>query len=165
MMNLDDAQKKRVAAWLEEGLKLSDIQKKISSEFGIAIKYLDLRFLLDDLKLRPKEEPPPAPPAEIGKVAKTAPGQSQPLPADNEAEPEELPAGGGKVSVTVDQVARPGALVSGGVTFSDGNTAQWYLDQAGRLGLVAKQQGYRPSQTDLMAFQTELQRQIAQLGF
>ena len=58
-MNLDDTQKKKVAGWLEEGLKLSEIQKKISSEFGISIKYLDLRFLLDDLKLRPKEEPRP----------------------------------------------------------------------------------------------------------
>jgi hypothetical protein len=165
-MNLDDAQKKKVATWLEEGLKLSDIQKKIASEFGISIKYLDLRFLLDDLKLKPKEEPRPAAPAEIGKSPKTAPGQTQTLPdGGQDAGEEELPAGGGKVSVTVDQVARPGALVSGGVTFSDGNSAQWYLDQAGRLGLVAKQQGYRPSQTDLMAFQSELQRQLAQLGF
>jgi hypothetical protein len=165
-MNLDDTQKKKVATWLEEGLKLSDIQKKISTEFGISIKYLDLRFLLDDLKLKPKEEPRPPAPAEIGKSAKTAPGQTEPFPAEDEADEEELPAAdGAKVSVTVDQVARPGALVSGGVTFSDGNSAQWYLDQAGRLGLVAKEQGYRPSQPDLMAFQSELQRQLAQLGF
>jgi hypothetical protein len=67
--------------------------------------------------------------------------------------------------VTVDQIARPGALVSGKVTFSDGNSAEWYLDQMGRLGLSPQQQGYRPSQTDLMTFQTELQNQLAQMGF
>src|SRR5262249_41923373 len=78
---------------------------------------------------------------------------------------EELPAGLGNVSVTVDHVARPGALVSGIVTFSDGKTAEWYLDQAGRLGVVAKEQGYRPSQPDVLAFQTQLQRELAKVGY
>ena len=161
-MNLDEAQKQKVASWLEEGLKLSDIQKRISSEFGLSMTYLDVRFLLDDLKLKPKEQERPAAPAEIGKPDKAAPAPAEALEEDGE-EAEDV--GGGKISVTVDQVARPGALVSGSVTFSDGQSAQWYLDQTGRLGLVAKQQGYRPSQADLMAFQSELQRQLAQLGF
>jgi len=65
----------------------------------------------------------------------------------------------------VDQVARPGALVSGQVSFTDGNSAEWYLDQFGRLGLAPKQTGYKPSQQDLMAFQTELQSELAKLGF
>jgi hypothetical protein len=62
-------------------------------------------------------------------------------------------------------VTRPGALVSGSVTFSDGNTAQWSLDQFGRLGLSAKTPGYKPSQNDIVAFQTELQRQLAKTGY
>jgi len=172
-MNLDDAQKQKIAAWLEDGLKLFDVQKRIASEFGVQMTYMDVRFLLDDLKLQPKEkERPPSPAAEIGKPplpAKAAPetpkpGASAPIPEPDEAEEQPLP-GNANVSVTVDQLARPGALVSGNVTFSDGNSAQWYLDQMGRLGVVAKQQGYRPSQTDLAAFQTELQSQLAKLGY
>ena len=53
--------------------------------------------------------------------------------------------GPGGVSVGVDEIAIPGTLVSGKVTFSDGNTAAWHLDQTGRLGLAPKQPGYRPS--------------------
>ena len=45
------------------------------------------------------------------------------------------------------------ALASGKVTFSDGNRAEWYLDQAGRLGLVPQQQGYRPPAADVQQFQ------------
>ena len=159
-MNLDDGQKQKISAWLEDGLKLADIQKKLAAEFGVQVTYMELRFLLDDLKLKPKEVPveaPKLPPAEAvpeNKLNEEAP----PAPSEN-------PAALGSVSMTVDQIARPGALVSGNVTFSDGMSAQWLLDQTGRIGLVAKQQGYKPSQEDLMTFQTELQNQLAKLGF
>ena len=49
-------------------------------------------------------------------------------------------------------------MISGRTTFSDGQTAAWYLDQAGRLGLDATTAGYRPSQPDVIAFQTELEK-------
>src|SRR5467141_828118 len=163
-MNLDDAQKQKVASWLEQGLRLSEIQSKLASEFGMQLTYMELRFLLDDLKLKPKEkEVLPSPPAEIGQRstkpqspldAKKAPDllpEQDIADADEFAEEAPQPAGAGKVSVTVDRIARPGAIVSGGVTFSDGNSAQWSLDQLGRLGLAPKQQGYRPSQTDLLS--------------
>ena len=71
---------------------------------------------------------------------------------------------GGGVSVTVDQLARPGAVVSGKVTFSDGNRAEWYLDQAGRLGLVAQQPGYRPPAADVQKFQAALETELAKIG-
>jgi tetratricopeptide (TPR) repeat protein len=57
----------------------------------------------------------------------------------------------GKVSLRVDQVTRPGAIVSGKVTFSDGQQTDWFLDQTGHLGVVPKQQGYKPSAADLQA--------------
>ena len=174
-MNLDEAQKQKVASWLEEGLKLSEIQKKLASEFGLSLTYMEMRFLLDDLKLKPKEkEVPRAPAAELGgksvAAAKTPPKGGGPLPPEEqldelEEEEEELPAGMGNVSVSVDRVTRPGALVSGNVTFSDGKSAQWHLDQLGRLGMVPKEQGYRPSQTDLMGFQAQLQKELAKLGY
>ena len=67
--------------------------------------------------------------------------------------------------MTVDHLARPGALVSGGVTFSDGQTATWDLDETGRLGLTTKQTGYKPTPEDVKAFQVELQGQLQKMGF
>ena len=169
-MNLDQAQRQQVAKWIEEGLKLSEIQSKLASEFGVRMTYMEVRFLIDDLKLKPKDkEPPPAPvlPKAAGAGAGPAPAGKQPapLPEDESGFADEPLPGGSNVSVSVDQVTRPGALVSGKVSFSDGQSADWYLDQMGRLGVVAKQQGYKPSQADLMAFQAELQNQLARMGY
>ena len=172
-MNLDQAQRDKIATWLEQGLKLGEIQSKLVSELDIRMTYMELRFLLDDLKLKPKEKEPPAAPPEVSKAASGAKsstdvkGAGPAAPADqlDDAEGSEEEAGPGNVSVTVDRLARPGALVSGNVTFSDGNSAQWHLDQTGRLGLVPKQQGYRPSQPDLLNFQAQLQSELAKQGY
>ena len=59
----------------------------------------------------------------------------------------------------------PGAMVSGHVTFSDGKTADWYIDQTGRFGLVPPEPGYRPSQADLAEFQAILDRELAKIGY
>jgi hypothetical protein len=123
---------------------------------------MEARFLVDDLKLVPKDpEPPktPEPPAE--KKLET-----KPVPAE-EALDEQIPAPAGatKVSVTVDQITRPGSLISGKVTFSDGQLADWYLDQMGRLGVVPKVQGYKPTQADVQEFQLALQREVQKLGY
>jgi len=179
-MNLDQTQRQKIQEWLEQGLKLGDIQKKLAAEFSVNITYMELRFLLDDLKLKPKEQaPPPSPPTGLGAKppasGPTPQAAAQPpagLPADTLDEPvgevEEdvnLPAGTANVSLSVDHLAKPGALVSGSVNFSDGNSAQWYLDQTGRLGLAPKQQGYRPSQADLLTFQSLLKSELAKLGY
>ena len=68
------------------------------------------------------------------------------------------------VAVTVDQLTRPGAIVSGKVTFSDGNIADWYLDQMGRLGLAPQKQGYRPPAADVQQFQAALETELSRLG-
>ncbi|HKQ39161.1 MAG TPA: hypothetical protein VJ063_13880 [Verrucomicrobiae bacterium] len=148
-MNLNDDQKKQVSGWIAEGLKLADIQKRLEKEFGLRLTYLESRLLIDELKLVPKDAEPLPQPKEIA-------GQA------SKPEKEAPPPGG--VSVKVDTVTRPGALVSGKVTFSDGNTADWYLDQMGRLGLVPGQQGYRPSPPDLQSFQEQLQQELQSLG-
>lgn len=164
MINLDEAQRKAVSAWIAEGLKLSDIQSRLSSEFGLSLTYMDVRLLVDDLKLTPKDIEP-AKPAELGVPQKgPAPGQV-PRPGAKSPTPERTtPAPTGRVSVNVDTLAKPGAVVSGSVTFSDGNRAEWYLDDMGRLGLVPGQEGYRPSQQDVLAFQNELQAQLERMG-
>lgn len=158
-MNLDEAQRQRVTAWILEGAKLSDIQSRLAAEFGLRLTYMEVRLLVDDLKLTPKDPEPPKvatpPPAAPLKSAdaKSVEPSTEPTPA------------AGKVSVSVDQLTRPGALASGKVTFSDGQTADWYLDQTGRLGVVPKQQGYKPSAADVQQFQTALQTELARMGF
>ena len=159
-MNLNEAQQKTVTDWIAAGAKLSEVQTRLASEFGIRLTYMEVRFLVDDLKLRLKDPEPPKPASPP--PAAVAPLKTTPAAAE---EPEVLPPAGGSVSVTVDQIARPGALVSGGVTFSDGMKADWYLDQTGRLGLLAKQQGYKPSPTDVQQFQMALEREMAKLGY
>jgi hypothetical protein len=166
-MNLDDKQKKAVTQWIDEGLKLAEIQKRLDTEFGLRVTYMDVRLLVDDLKLTPKDPEPPKQPEKPAAPAPAAAGPGElPEPADEALpEPAETPVGTGNVSVSVDTVTRPGALVSGNVTFSDGQNAVWYLDQMGRLGLAPKQQGYRPSPVDLQTFQMELQKEMEKLGY
>ena len=163
-MNLDEAQRQRVTAWILEGAKLSEIQSRLAAEFGLRLTYMDVRLLVDDLKLTPKDPEPPKGVAQIG--ATPAPG-APPPPADKKTSPAPAtpPPAAGSVSVTVDQLTRPGAIVSGKVTFSDGQQADWYLDQTGRLGVVPGQQGYKPSAADVQQFQVALQNELARLGF
>ena len=60
-MNLDDEQRKKVAEWIAQGLKLSEIQNRLGSELGLQLTYMDVRLLVDDLKLTPKDIEPPNP--------------------------------------------------------------------------------------------------------
>jgi len=150
-MNLTEVQKQKVAAWINEGLKLAEIQKRLESEFGLRPTYMEVRFLIDDLKLMPKDPEPPAAPAVV--------------PAATAATPAPAAAAAGRVTVEVDKIPRPGALVNGTVTFSDGQTAAWYLDQTGRLGLTPAQADYKPTAEDVKAFQLELQTQLQKMGF
>lgn len=151
-MNLNDEQRQRVTAWVLQGAKLAEIQSRLNQEFGIKLTYMETRFLVDDLKLTLKDPEPPKlekPPVLDAKKA-------------DEKKPDASPPGG--VSVSVDQIARPGAIVSGKVTFSDGQKAEWYLDQMGRLGVVPAQQGYKPPAADVQQFQMALQEELQKMG-
>ncbi len=169
-MNLDDAQKKKVTEWIAQGLKLSEIQQRLGDELGLRLTYMEARLLVDDLKLIPKDVEPPKAVELTGKPAAQAPsGRGAAEPDEEVGGPlpeEEWPgSGSANVKVKVDQITRPGAVASGSVTFSDGNTATWYLDQFGRLGFAPKKQGYKPPANELQAFQTELQNELAKMGF
>ena len=153
-MNLDNEQRKKVAEWITQGLKLSEIQSRLGSELGLQLTYMDVRLLVDDLKLTPKDTEPP----KTASAAFQAPAMAAGAQAKSGSRP-------GTVSISVDQIARPGAVVSGKVTFSDGNTADWYFDQAGRLGLLPQQTGYRPSAPDLQQFQAALDGELSKMGF
>jgi hypothetical protein len=146
-MSLTEDQRAAISKWIEGGASLSDIQKRLKEEFQISLTYLETRLLADDLKLALKEPERPIEPPPLPTPDKAASGPS------------------GKVSVTIDQITRPGAMVSGRATFSDGQSAEWYLDQTGRLGLNPSTPGYRPSQQDLMDFQVELEKLARGQGF
>src|SRR5450432_833759 len=158
-MNLDETQRQTVAKWISEGAKLSEMQKRLL-ELGIKLTYMEVRFLVDDLKLTPKDPEPPkvvAPPVAV-------PADPAKLTVDKNPAPDgTLPASG--VSVSVDQITKPGAMISGTVKFSDGQIADWYLDQTGRLGVVPNQAGYKPSAADVQDFQLALQQEVAKLGY
>lgn len=150
-MNLTEAQRQQVAAWIAAGAKLSEIQNRLAAEMGLRLTYMDVRLLMDDLRLTPKDPQPaqtPPPRAESPAPAATIP----PTAPEN-------------VSVTVDELTRPGAIVSGKVMFSDGQKATWYLDQMGRLGVAPAQQGYKPSPADVEQFQLALEGVLAKAGF
>ena len=156
-MELDELQKQKVAQWIADGLKLSQIQTRIEQDFGQRVTYMEVRFLVDDLKLTPKDPEPAKPAAPVPPVLPAAPGAP--------AAPAPAPAlGFGRVSVSADAIARPGTLASGKVTFSDGEPGDWYLDQAGRLGVAPKNKAYRPSPGDVQAFQAELETVLTRLG-
>lgn len=145
--------KQQLAHWISEGLSLSELQVHIRETFGESLTYMETRFLLDDLELELQEKESPQP--------------VEPKPdTQNETAQELEPTGmEGEVHVSVDAVQRPGALVSGSVTFSDGVTASWQLDQLGRLGIIPAQDGYRPPESDMAAFQVKLEEALRAKGF
>ena len=159
-MNLDESQRAKVVEWIRQGLKLSEIQNRLASDLGLRLTYMDVRLLVDDLKLMPKDAEPAKPPQTVG-VAAGASGRGAPAQSGKASA---APATGGKVSLSVDEITRPGAVASGKVTFRDGKKADWYVDQLGRLGLAPAQQGYRPSAADVQEFQMALETELARLG-
>jgi len=91
------------------------------------------------------------------------------LPADEELADEavdEFPPAAGGVSLEIDKVTLiPGALASGSVTFSDGVTGKWIVDNQGRPGFTKiSQPGYRPSAADAQSFMQELSRAFQARG-
>ena len=164
MAKLTPAQITKVSQWVAEGASLSVIQGKLSSELGISMTFLDVRFLVDDLNLtlQEKEEPkkPEEPVAEV--PASEAPVADATQPA---APADAAPAGAPSVKVEIDPLARPGTMVSGTVTFSDGQLADWYIDMEGRPGVVPRVPGYRPTQPDIVDFQTKLDVVLRQAGY
>src|SRR6185436_11812062 len=115
-MNMDDAQKREVSRWIADGLKLADIQKRLQAEFDINLTYMEVRLLVDDLKLVPKDPPPKTEKTLVAPAADAPPPAPDALSGLTPDEPPPDPAaplGQTKVSVSVDALARPGSMVSG----------------------------------------------------
>jgi hypothetical protein len=192
-MPLTPEQKAAVAAWVTAGDNLSTVQKKLGEQFQLSLTYRDVRFLVDDLELALKD---PAPKVDVSDVTKAtaakpaaapapAPekkgfldkakeklGLAKETPADEETDELDEPAddglaGASAVKVEIDKVTLiPGAIASGSVTFSDGVTAKWLIDQMGRPGFTeVSKPGYRPSPADGQAFMQELSMQLQSRGY
>lgn len=142
---LTEDQKAALHQWAAAGASIADLQKRLKDDFGIGITYMDARFMVLDLGIElveaPKEEKKPEAEDTLAK----------PVPT-------------GAVTVEIDNIALPGALVSGKVTFSDGETGIWMLDQYGRPGLDPDTPGYRPVQEDIVEFQKQLAELVRKQG-
>jgi len=150
-MKLTKDQITQLKSWLEVGLSLSKIQDCLQKEWNLSLTYMDLRFLIDDLGLHI--------------IEKTSKKDSEISPAMQLTPESPLSHPATSVTVTVDAVTRPGAVVSGQVTFSDGIKGNWHLDQMGRIALSPSEHGYKPSPEDIKEFQKTLQDELHRAGF
>ena len=146
---LTQEQKDQIGKWVAGGMGLSDVQKKIKEDFGIAMLYMDVRLLVLEIgaQVKDKEEP-----------KKIVPPPDE-VPVGEEGE---LPPSG--IDVVLDKLVVPGAMVSGQVRFSDGEKARWMIDNQGRFGLDVSTPGYKPSESDLQEFQVQLRTMLKQQG-
>jgi hypothetical protein len=147
--SLTEDQRSAILRWGEEGYDLAGIHRKLADELGLKLTYMDARLLVAELEvpLPERESSKPREPEVVKAV-------------DDEAENEEV----GGVKVRADELARPGMVLSGKVTFSDGESGEWYVDQYGRLGLRMPTPGYQPSADDAATFQRQLGQIADQLG-
>lgn len=190
-MKLAPEQAEAVKSWINAGASIAEVQKRLQDEFKLALTYRDTRFLIDDLGLDIQAPPAPKPAApaaaSIPPPAAAGPGPQGSAPEAeaelvDDAEYDDLgddpegaaaslnpeaagPAATGSVKVDVDRVMRPGTVVSGSVTFGDGKSGKWALDQYGRLMFEGNPPGYRPSTGDLQAFQRELSSVLQRQGY
>jgi hypothetical protein len=195
-MTLTPEQKSTVASWIAAGDNLSTVQKKLREQFQLSLTYMDVRFLVDDLNLTLKDPEPKADTSDVTKAKPPAVNAATKSPNVQEKngllakakeklglgktadagvleedaetlEEDALPPVPGSVVVEVDGVTLiPGAIASGSVTFSDGVTGKWIVDQYGRPGFTeVSQPGYRPTPEDGQAFMQELDAALRQKGF
>ena len=155
---LSEEQKSAVAEWFAAGAGVAEIQKRISSEFGIDLTYLDVRLMVADLP-QPVEPEPVAQEVVLDnpgdeEIPDAAEIPDNPEPPESPEDPDE--AAQAELSVSVDPLAPPGAIACGSVVFSDGTAGKWVLDQMGRLGLSGLPEGYRPPSEDGAQFQAKL---------
>lgn len=149
-----------ISQWAANGAQLTDIQKRLEDEMEFRLSYMDTRFLILDLGVeirnlaQEQAETEQSEQDEVAKSESDAKNGEELTEDDIEVLP---PSAGGNVTVSVDDIARPGLMASGRVTFAGGQGGMWYVDEMGRLGIDPEVEGYQPSEADIMAFQRELQ--------
>lgn len=146
MSKVTAEQLEMVRQWAGEGVDLNGIQKRLASECGVHMMYMDVRFLLLDHGIEIAAAAP---------VEKKPATEAAPAPAAA-AQPEPAPAAapGAKPVVTLDELTLPGTLISGKVSFASGTQGAWQIDQMGRFAWSSL--SGQPTPEDLQAFQQEL---------
>lgn len=140
-----------VRRWAAEGVDLNGIQKKLVSDCGIHMTYMEVRFLLLDHGIeiaRPQEKPA---------ATATEPAAPAPQPV-----PSAAPADGSKPVVTLDDLQLPGTLISGKCAFPSGTNGSWQIDQMGRFGWT--ELSGTPTQPELQAFEMELRAILSRMS-
>ena len=56
--DLTEEQRSAIEQWALEGSQLADIQKRLQSQFGLNVTYMDTRFLVLDLGIDIQSETP-----------------------------------------------------------------------------------------------------------
>ncbi|MBR7107075.1 MAG: hypothetical protein IKC89_01535 [Lentisphaeria bacterium] len=167
---LENEIKHFMAAKLADGITLSEIQSLVNAEFKQNMTYMDIRIMASELEVDWKKFDPEKKveaPAEAGAAPaeNVAPAEADSAedaaPAENTAAAPEMPDLSDTV-IEVSKIARPGMMFSGSVTFANGATAEWFLDNMGRLGLDDLQ-GENPSEEDVRKFQIALQLELRKL--
>lgn len=157
--DLTDEHRSTMEQWAQEGAQLADFQKRLKGQFGLNVTYMDTRFLILDLglELRPED-------SDEDEVTPEREGEAEATTAEplDVLDPEPAPESIGGVKVSKDELTRPGAIVSGTVTFSDGERAVWLIDQMGRPGLDPETPGYQPAESDLIEFEQYLRALLEQ---
>ncbi len=153
-----------IANKTNEGLSLTAIQDALAAE-GVKMRYMELRMLAAEIEsvLQKKADEKAA--AEV-KPEEPQTQKNEPDTAAADPGTESAPASAaasapapglrGQTSVTISPIQRPGYLACGTVTFGSGATAEWFLDQTGRLAL--DNATGQPDQEDIREFQLELRK-------
>ena len=164
MANLTPPQRQLVEQWAAEGASLNQIQDRLRSECATTLTYMETRLLIMELGVKIQDKPREVPPEEKPAPPPPAPAADGTVPVADEVVPPGAPAGG-DLKISVDEVPPPGAIISGRVSFSDGVTVQWFMDQQGRFGMRGPAPGYQPPAADIPAFQAELDTILQLRGF
>ncbi len=140
---VNEQQLAAIKAWAAEKVDLNGIQKKLQSEFGLHLTYMEVRFLMLDHGIELVTE------TEKGTPEASSPDAQQ--QTMQETSPVEQ---SGKVRVELDDLQLPGTLLSGKAHFPGGAEGAWQIDQLGRFGW--SQLSGTPSADEMQSFQQEL---------
>jgi len=127
---------------LEEKMSLGEILKELQKQHNIIMTFFDLKLLASEIE-------------DYDWTALDTPEEKIEEEEKTEDETEET----GKTIVEINKLARPGAVLHGNVKFASGATADWVLDQFGRLAME-KSNG-QPTEEDMNEFKMELQKILA----
>ena len=139
--------KQFVAERVAEGMSLSKIQDELTAQ-NVKITFMELRLIASEIDI-----------AELEKLDKKSEVKKEEpaIPAEEPAAEDAAPRG--PTVVEISKLAMPGTVMNGSVKFGSGVTADWFLDQMGRLALD-KVEGGKPNEKDIEEFQIELRKML-----